>query len=108
MPKIQIASQFHGPVAPNPLSQLSLTAAIFYLATSPQVFNKLRAEIQHAENDSGLDDPITFEQAQKLPFLQAVIKEALRLWPATGLPMWRVVQEPGATIAGKFFPPNVS
>lgn len=39
-----------------------------------------------------------------MPYLQAVIKEALRLHPATGLPLWRVVPEGGAEISGQYFP----
>lgn len=37
-------------------------------------------------------------------YLQAVIKEALRMHPATGLLLWRVVPEGGAELCGKFFP----
>ena len=39
-----------------------------------------------------------------MPYFQAVIKEAMRLHPATGLPLWRVVPEGGATISGRYFP----
>ncbi len=50
---------------------------------------------------------LSFQEAQKLPYLQAVIKEGLRLHPATGLPMVRVVPKGGATLAGRFFPEKV-
>jgi cytochrome P450 len=43
-----------------------------------------------------------------MPYLQAVIKEALRLHPAAALPLERVVPEGGATITGSFFPEGVS
>jgi hypothetical protein len=55
-----------------------------------------------------ISDPIKFGEAQKMPYLQAVIKEGQRMYPAAGLPLWRVVPEPGATLCGKFFPPGVS
>ena len=55
-----------------------------------------------------LSSPVTFQEAQKLPFLQACIKEGLRIHPVTGLPLARVVPDGGATIAGQFFPANVS
>ena len=54
-----------------------------------------------------VSDPITFKEAQDLPYLQAVIKEGLRVFPATGLPMWRVVPKGGVTICGQYFPENV-
>lgn len=49
-----------------------------------------------------------FKEAQNLPYLQAVIKEALRLHPASGLPLGRVVPKGGAEIAGHYFPEQVS
>ncbi|KAJ4193595.1 hypothetical protein NW755_003589 [Fusarium falciforme] len=49
-------------------------------------------------------DKIPFKDTQSMPYLQACIKESLRLHPATGLPLARVVPEGGATITGTFFP----
>jgi hypothetical protein len=43
-----------------------------------------------------------------MPYLQAVMKEALRMHPATGLPLERVVPAGGATICDQFFPEGVS
>jgi hypothetical protein len=60
------------------------------------------------DREGGDSDPVTFAQAQKMPYLQAVLKEALRMHPATGLPLGRVVPEGGALIAGKMFPAGVS
>jgi cytochrome P450 len=42
-----------------------------------------------------------------MPYLQVVLKEALRMHPATGLPLGRVVPEGGAVIAGRMFPAGV-
>ncbi|KAL9107945.1 MAG: hypothetical protein Q9227_007267 [Pyrenula ochraceoflavens] len=89
-------------------TSISLTAAIFYLGTHSHVYAKLKSEISEVVRHGNADSPITFEQAQKLPYLQSVIKESLRMWPATGLPLWRVIQAPGMTIAGTFFPPGVN
>jgi cytochrome P450 len=47
---------------------------------------------------------VIFQEAQRLPYLQAVIKEALRIHPATGFPMQRLVPPEGTTIAGRFIP----
>jgi cytochrome P450 len=67
----------------------------------------LRAEIDEQDAAGNLSNPIQFREAQGLPYLQAVIKEALRLHPATGLPLGRVVPKGGAEIAGHFFPERV-
>lgn len=74
---------------------------------SKLTFSQLRDEIDQAIEERGSKEMLTFQEAQKLPYLQACIKEGLRLHPATGLPMVRVVPKGGATIAGKYFPPKV-
>lgn len=43
-----------------------------------------------------------------MPYLQAVIREGLRIHPSTGLPLERVVPKGGAQIAETFFPEGVS
>ena len=49
-------------------------------------------------------EPVTYRQSLQMPYLQAVLKEALRIHPATGLPLGRQVPEGGASICGSFFP----
>ncbi len=39
-----------------------------------------------------------------MPYLQAVMKEALRMHAATGLPLWRVVPPGGVVLCDHFFP----
>lgn len=89
-------------------TSISLTSVIFHLCKFPDVLTRLRNELEDAVRKGVISDPIMFKQAQKLPYLQAVIKEALRIHPATGLILGRVVPEGGATIAGRFFPEGVS
>ena len=42
-----------------------------------------------------------------MPYLQAVLKEALRMHPATGLILGRLVPPEGVTLAGQYFSPGV-
>ena len=88
-------------------TSITLTAILFHLANNPTIMKKLRSEIMTAITDGGISSPITFDESQRLPYLANVIKEGMRLHPAVGLPLWRVVQEPGLTLADKFFPPGV-
>jgi cytochrome P450 len=74
----------------------------------PECLQKLRDEIETAERQGNISDPVTFQEAQKLPYLQATIKEALRLHAAVGQILSRVVPEGGAHIAGRHFPQGVS
>lgn len=78
------------------------------IANNREVYLKLREEVKAAEERGAVSDPILFEEALALPYLQMVLKESLRMHPSTGLPMWRVVPAGGMQIAGKFFPPGVS
>lgn len=83
---------------------ITLSSIFYHLMTHPNSYRHLQAEIDDAARTGLISDPITFSQAQQLPYLQAVIKEALRIHPATGLPMPRTVPAEGTTIAGRFIP----
>lgn len=86
---------------------VSLTSVIYFLSTHPDVLSKLRDEISEAAKRAELSEVITFKEAQKLPYLQAVLKESMRMHPAVGLPLGRVVPKAGAEIAGHYFPAGV-
>lgn len=89
-------------------TSITLTAILYNVIKEPRVLRRLREELREASAQGKADDPITFEQAQALPYFQMVIKEAMRLHPATGLPMWRVVRSGGIELAGTRFPKDVS
>jgi hypothetical protein len=79
----------------------SLRAVTMYVITNPQVYAKLQAELDAAN----LSNPIiTDNEARELPYLQACIKEGMRVFPpVTGLFSKRVPKE-GDVIHGKFIP----
>ncbi|KAM7187817.1 Cytochrome P450 [Rhypophila sp. PSN 637] len=80
---------------------IGLIAIVYYLfRDDPAILKRAREEIDRA----GLPDRPNFQEAQKLPFLQAVIKESMRLLPGVGLPLWREVPKGGAVVCGQFFP----
>ncbi|KAH7133866.1 cytochrome P450 [Dactylonectria macrodidyma] len=85
-------------------TSISLCAILFNLISHPHALSKLRGEINEKLAELGNAHRIPFKETQSMPFLQACIKEGLRLHPATGLPLARVVPEGGATISGQFFP----
>ncbi|KAM3418853.1 hypothetical protein BST61_g4816 [Cercospora zeina] len=45
-------------------------------ARTPQAHETLLSEIDAADRQGTLSDPVTFDEAQNLPYLQAVIREA--------------------------------
>jgi cytochrome P450 len=87
---------------------ISLTATIYYLMKNPASLTRLREELAEAERQAQISEPIKFSEAQKLPYFNAVLKEALRMHPAVGTILPRVVPEGGLTVAGHFLPPGVS
>ncbi|KAK2685269.1 hypothetical protein QWA68_015638 [Fusarium oxysporum] len=91
-------------VAGSDTTSISLTGVLWALLRNPEAMEKLRAEVDDKYLSGEIGDPISFADAQKMPYLQAVIREGLRLHPAGGLPLSRVVPKGGATIAGHFFP----
>ena len=86
---------------------ISLSAVMYHLCRNPRTLAALRNEIDTMAAAGQISNPVSFQQAQGMPYLQAVLKEALRMHPATGFPLERVVPKGGATIAGKFFPEGV-
>lgn len=87
---------------------ISLGAALYYIYKNPESLAKLRQEIDDGQAAGQISDPVTFQEAQRIPYLQAVIKEALRLHPAVGTILARSVPEGGTSLAGQYFPEGVS
>ncbi|KAE8440788.1 hypothetical protein EG329_006566 [Mollisiaceae sp. DMI_Dod_QoI] len=83
---------------------ITLSAIFYHLLEHPTSYQRLQQEIDAACTTGLIDDPITFRQALNLPYLQAVIKEALRLHPAVGLGLQRCVPAGGAILNGRMFP----
>ncbi|KAL7767155.1 hypothetical protein ACKLNR_001456 [Fusarium oxysporum f. sp. zingiberi] len=70
-----------------------------YLYTNPRTLQCLREELDICVKV----DPLSFQQSQSMLYLQAVIKEALRLHPGVGTQLTRVVPKVGLVIEGQFF-----
>ncbi|KAH7024845.1 pisatin demethylase [Microdochium trichocladiopsis] len=87
---------------------ISLAAVFYYLLRTPHAMARLRAEIDQFARDGGFSDCqtglVTWPEAQKLPYLDACVKEAFRMHPAAGLPLERIVPVQGIEIDGVFVP----
>ncbi|TGO56932.1 hypothetical protein BOTNAR_0212g00080 [Botryotinia narcissicola] len=83
---------------------ITLSSVLYHLLKYPNTYQKLRDEIETAAKEGRISDPITFKEAQGLPYLQAVMKEGLRVHPAVGLGLQRIVPAEGTTIANQFIP----
>ena len=86
---------------------ISLSAAIYFLCKNPQSLEKLRQEVKGLKTTSLDTSFISLKDASDCEYLQAVIKETVRMFPAVSMNLTRVVPEGGLTLAGRFFPKNV-
>ena len=88
----------------------SMATIIYYLIKNPRVLHKLREELTKAlgkRDEAASQKRVSMKEAQNIPYLQALIKESLRILP-NGLLFPRVVPQGGLTLAGRFFPEGVS
>ncbi|OAA77939.1 cytochrome P450 monooxygenase [Akanthomyces lecanii RCEF 1005] len=91
-------------VAGSETSATLLSAAIFFLTRSPKALALLTDEVRHA---FGRKDDIGLINTQGLSYMQAVLEEALRMYPpVAGGGSARLVAKGGVQIADYFIPEN--
>ena len=78
-------------VAGSDTTAISLRAVVYRLIRHPDVLQKLLTELERAN----VSFPVTWKQSQDIPYLEAVVQEALRLHPAVGYGLERVVPQKG-------------
>lgn len=85
----------------------TLRALFYYLLKNPSTLENLTSELLDAHKQGSLALPLpSWQQAQALPYLNAVIKESLRLNPALSLPLERIVPHPGLDLNFHYLPPG--
>ncbi|TQS33634.1 hypothetical protein Golomagni_06013, partial [Golovinomyces magnicellulatus] len=86
-------------IAGSETSATLLTGAVYLLATNPEAYKKWQDEVR---NTFEKESDITLLTVNKLDYMLAVLKEALRLYPPVAGAPARMVPKGGATIAGHF------
>ena len=83
----------------------TLMTVIVGIAQNPEVQARVRQELDDAgELENPGREPIAYEKTTKLPYLQACIEEAMRLWPTLAISVPRIVSKGGIEIDGHFIP----
>ncbi|KEZ41656.1 hypothetical protein SAPIO_CDS6974 [Scedosporium apiospermum] len=91
-------------VAGSDTSATPIRAVMLNLLTNPSAYKRLRDEIDSAIATGKISSPIKNVEARELPYLQAVIKEGLRILPPAGGAFYKTVPPEGDVIDGKFIP----
>jgi len=81
-----------------------LCGLTYYLLTTPHVLKRLQSEIFHAFTT---EDEINLRTVSRLPYLDAVVQEALRMYPPASSTFPRRTPREGEIIDGQFVPGNV-
>lgn len=84
----------------------AIKMTVSHIASNPRVASKLKKEIDQAISDGTISQPSTNEEAAKLPYLEAVIYEGLRVNPPFGGLIMKQVGPEGDTFNGQFIPPG--
>lgn len=92
-------------LAGSETSATALSGMTFYLLTNKESLGKLTREIRSA---FAAESDITLFAAGKLPYLQAVLEESMRMYPPAPNAFLRLVPYPGEVICGKYVPGGTS
>ena len=85
----------------------TVRATFYHLLRHPSTLSTLLSELETAHVAGSLTLPLpTWSECQALPYLNAVIKESLRLNPALALRLERIVPRPGLNINYEYLPPG--
>jgi cytochrome P450 len=85
-------------MAGSDTTAIGLHATVYYLLKTPEALRNLKDELSKAS----LSYPVTWKESQRLPYLDACIKEALRLHPAIGFGLERKVPATGLVLPDGF------
>ncbi|KAH7367124.1 pisatin demethylase [Plectosphaerella cucumerina] len=100
---LTVANMFAG----SDTTAITLRAVFYFLLKHPDKMRKLldELEVEGSEGRFTRDDALVrWEEVRSLPYLNAVVNEALRCHPAAGLTLERVVPAPGIEVAGHRLP----
>jgi cytochrome P450 len=86
-------------VAGGDTTAMSILGCMGFLLRSPAAFATLKAEVDATIGENHLrGKPISFSEVSKLPYLDAVIHETLRLSPSIAIAFTRIVPEEGREV----------
>ncbi|KAL5320426.1 hypothetical protein ACEPPN_011230 [Leptodophora sp. 'Broadleaf-Isolate-01'] len=96
---LTVANVFAG----SDTTAITLRAVFYFLMKHPEKLNKLLLELHDADLGPA-EQIVSWERARELSYLSAVIQESLRMHPAVGLALERIVPAQGLQVGKTFVP----
>ena len=94
-------------VAGSETTATLLSGATYYLLSNPIVIKKLQAEVRDDFQSEDEITPLSVRSPGKLPYMEAVLTESLRMYPPIPASLPRITGSTGDIIDGHFVPANV-
>lgn len=63
-----------------------IRSTMLYLMSTPQVYQRFKKEVMQVVRDGGASNPISFEEAKRIPYLQVNNLPTQYLYPTLALP----------------------
>lgn len=86
---------------------ISLRAMLYFLLTHPDKKANLLEEIDQVASSKDVLNIFAFDHAREMPYLQAVMYESMRLYPAIGNSLPRTTPPEGLQIGERYLPSGV-
>ncbi|KAI0869404.1 cytochrome P450 [Hypoxylon argillaceum] len=85
-------------------SVMVIRGTLLLLMSSPVIYHKLKEEIRDGVASGLISNPVTNEEAKALEYMQAVLREGMRLMAPVNFGFPKRVPASGDTICGKYVP----
>ena len=86
----------------------TMQSFFWHVLHEARVYSTLVSEILSATKSGSVSRKVTWTEAQQLPYFQACLKEAMRIRPAVGVNITRLIPSGGAQIDGTWLPGGTS
>ncbi|KAJ8115733.1 hypothetical protein ONZ43_g4599 [Nemania bipapillata] len=87
-------------------SIMTIRGTLLLLMSSPAIYRKLKQEIKDGIASGIISSPVSNEEAKSLEYMQAVLRESMRLMAPINFGFPKRVPASGDTICGKYLPPG--
>ncbi|KAF2107267.1 cytochrome P450 [Lophiotrema nucula] len=85
-------------------ASILLRSIFYYLMKNQEALRKVQAEVDQAFESGNFQSPVRHRHVSNLPYLSAVVKEALRMFPSFQSPLVRHSPRDGVVLSGTHVP----